>query len=139
MSAIRDAYEAAIGRYNAGDVDGFADAHAEDAVLVTPGGTAKGRAAIREHWRQEKTAFPDRRLTVDTVVEQGDTLAGEWTWSGTNTGPLVLRDGTRLPPTGRRVELRGMELVRLRDAYIAEYRMYWDGVVIARQLGFAPR
>lgn len=138
MSAIRDLYDKAIRLYNAGDVEGFANAHAEDGVLVTPGGTAQGRAAIREHWSREKIAFPDRTLTIDVVVEQGDTVATEWAWSGTNTGPLVVRDGTQVPPTGKRVEVRGMELVHLRDGKIADYHMYWDGMAILRQLGLLP-
>jgi steroid delta-isomerase-like uncharacterized protein len=138
MSSIRDLYEEAIRLYNTGDVDGFANAHAEDAVLVTPVGTARGRAAIREHWSNQKTAFPDLTLTMDVVLEQGDTVATEWTWVGTNTGPLVLRDGTQMPPTGKRVEIRGMELAHVRDGKIAEYHMYWDGMAIARQLGLLP-
>ncbi len=44
--APRDLYDDAIRLYNAGDVDGFADLHAEDAILVTPTGTAQGRDAI---------------------------------------------------------------------------------------------
>lgn len=138
MSAVRDLYEEAIRLYNAGDVEGFANAHAEDAVLVTPVGTTRGRAAIREHWSNQKTAFPDLTLTMDVVVEQDDTVATEWTWVGTNTGHLVLRDGNQVPPTGKRVEIRGMELAHVRDGRIAEYHMYWDGMAIAQQLGFLP-
>jgi uncharacterized protein (TIGR02246 family) len=135
MHTSRDVYEEAIRRYTAGDIEGFADAHTEDAVLVTPVGTCLGRAAILEYWNRVKTAYPDFTLIVDVVVEQGDTVATEWTWSGTNTGPLTRRDGTQMPPTGRRVEHRGMELARLRDGKIVEYHMYWDGMAIARQLG----
>jgi steroid delta-isomerase-like uncharacterized protein len=138
MSAIGDFYGVAIRLYNAGDMEGFANAHSEDAVLVTPAGTARGRAAIREFWNRVKTAYPDFTLTVDVVVEQGDIVATEWTWSGTNTGPLVSRDGTQMPPTGKRVEHTGMELAHLREGKIAEYHMYWDGMTIARQLGLLP-
>ena len=138
MSQVRDVYDEAIRRYNAGDVEGFTDAHTEDAVLVTPGGTSLGRSAIRDHWNNQKTAFPDLALRLDVVVAQGDIVASEWTWTGTNTGPLVVRDGSELAATGRRVELRGMELVHVRDGKIDQYRMYWDGMAIARQLGLLP-
>lgn len=134
MNDAGTAYENAIARYNAGDVDGFADAHAEDAILLTPAGTLTGRAAIREFWGNQRTAFPDLVLTVDVVVAQGDVVAAEWTWAGTNTGPVVLRGGARVPPTGRRVELKGMELAYLRGGKIAEYHMYWDSAAIAEQL-----
>jgi ketosteroid isomerase-like protein len=31
-----------------------------------------------------------------------------------------------------------MELARIKDGAIVEYRMYWDGMAIARQLGLLP-
>lgn len=138
MSGVRDVYEEAIRLYNAGDVEGFTDAHAEEAVLVTPGGITRGRAAIRDYWSRQRAAFPDLTLRVSVVLEQGDTVATEWTWVGTNTGPLVLRDGTRATPTGRRVEISGMELARVRDGKITACRMYWDGMAVVRQLGLLP-
>ena len=112
--------------------------YTEDAVLVSPNGTVQGRTAIREHWSQEKAAFPDRTLTVNVVVEQGDTIAAEWTWAGTHTGPLVLPDGTELPPTGKRVEGQGMDLAQLRDGKAAVLHQYWDNMAWARQLGLVP-
>ena len=130
----REAYEAAIRLYNAGDVAGFADAHGEQAVLVTPAGTRRGREAIHEYWRRQRDAFPDLHLALDLVVTQGDVVMSEWTWLGTNTGPLTLRDGTPAMATGRRVELRGMEVARIRNGEIVEYRMYWDGFDLAQQL-----
>lgn len=138
MSAIRDLYEEAIRLYNAGDVEGFATLHAEDAVLVTPAVTARGRPAICEYWSKVRAAFPDLALTVDVAVEQGDTIATEWTESGTNTGPRILPDGTRMPPTGKRVEHRGMEVAHVRDGKIVEYHMYWDRMATAQQLGLLP-
>jgi steroid delta-isomerase-like uncharacterized protein len=139
MSENRDLYDEAIRLFNAGDIEGFADAHAEDAVLVTPVGTTRGRAAIRDFWDRVKTSYPDFTLTVNVVVEQGDLIAAEWTWSGTNTGPLVLRDGAERAPTGKRVEHGGMELAHVRAGKIAEYHMYWDGMTIAQQLGLLPQ
>lgn len=135
MAKIRDTYEDAITAYNAGDVDAFAAAHAEDAVLVTPAGTMRGRAAIREYWRRQRAAFPDLVLRVEVIVADDDTVASEWTWVGTNTGPLTTRQQTQLPPTGKRVELKGMEIARLRGDKIVDYRMYWDGLALAQQLG----
>ncbi len=133
MGAIRELYEQAMGRYNAGDLEGYAAAHAEDAVLVTPAATVQGRDAIRAYWTRLREAFPDHVLRVDRVVEQGDLLAAEWTWVGTHGG-LLRREDEEIPPTGRRVALRGMELVRVVDGRFAEYDVYWDGDAIARQL-----
>ena len=138
MSSIKDAYEQGIGFYNAGDVEGLVNLYTEDATRVTPFGAFEGRAAIHEALSREKAAFPDRTMTVDVYVEQGDTIAAEWTLVGTNTGPLVMPDGTELPPTDKRMELKGMELVQLRDGKAAVQHEYWDNMAFAGQLGVLP-
>ena len=138
MSSIRDAYEQGIGFYNAGDVEGLVNLYTEDATRVTPMGTFEGRAAIHEAASREKAAFPDRTMTVDVCVEQGDIMAAEWTFVGTNTGPLVMPDGTELPPTGKRIEFKGMELVQFRDGKGAVHHEYWDSMAVAGQLGVLP-
>ena len=134
----RDAYERLVKLYNAGDLEGLVNSYAEDAVLVTPDGTARGRAAIRERWSRDKASFPDRSLTIEVIVDQGDTVASEFTWVATNTGPLVEPDGTELPPTGRRIQAKGMELVQVRDGMVAAHRGYWDNMALAGQLGLLP-
>jgi predicted ester cyclase len=64
------------------------------------------------------TAFPDATYTVASFVEQGDTFADEWTFAGTHTGPFLLPDGSQAPPTSKRVEIKGVELVQVRDGKI---------------------
>jgi len=139
MSGVRDLAEQGTQLYNAGDVEGLVNLYTEDATLVNPFGTFEGRAAIHEAWSREKAAFPDRTATLDVIVEQGDMLADEWTFAGTHTGPLVMPDGTELPPTGKRVELRGMELVQVRDGKVAVHHQYWDSMAVAGQLGVLPQ
>ncbi len=138
MSSIRDLAEQGAQLYNAGDVEGMVDLYTEDATLVTPVGTFGGRAAIHEALSRDKAAFPDHAVTLDVIVEQGDTLAEEWTMTATHTGPLVMPDGTELPPTGKRIEIKGMNLVQLRDGKVAVFHMYYDNMAMAGQLGLLP-
>ena len=77
-------------------------------------------------------------MTIDVIVEQGDTIASEFTWVATHTGPLVMPDGTELPPTGKRVAAKGMELVQGRDGKLAVHHMYYDNMALAEQLGLLP-
>lgn len=133
--SIREDYERGIGLYNAGDIDAYANEYADDAILVTPNITARGRAEIHNYWSRQKAAFPGCRLSMDALVEQGDTIACEWTWTGTHAGPLGLADGRELSPTGKTVEQKGMELVRMRDGKVQLYHIYWDGMALYRQLG----
>lgn len=62
----------------------------------------------------------------------------EFTWVATHTGPLIMPDGTEVPPTGKRVEAKGMELVQWRDGKLAVHHMYYDNMALAGQLGLLP-
>jgi predicted ester cyclase len=131
-------YELLVRLYNAGDLEDLVNTYTDDAVLVTPDGTAHGRAAILQQWSRDKASFPDRALITNTIVEQGDIVASEFTWTASNTGPLVQPDGTELPSTGKRIKTRGMELVQVRDGKVAAHRGYWDTMALAGQLGLVP-
>jgi hypothetical protein len=65
-------------------------------------------------------------------------FADEWTFVGTQTGPLTLPDGTELPATGKPLEIRGMELVLVRDGKIVVDNLYYDPTVFLAQLGLVP-
>lgn len=132
---VRADYLRGLKLYNRGDLDRYADEYTDNADLVTPNGTFRGRTAIREYWRRQRDAFPDLALHVDAATVHGNTIVVEWTWTGTNTGPRASGDGIQQPPTGRRVEVRGAEFAELVDHKISSYRMYWDRAAIFQQLG----
>jgi steroid delta-isomerase-like uncharacterized protein len=139
MSANRKLLDLYVERYNAGDLDAVMDLYAEDAVQIMPDGTFEGWSRVRERLAQELDGFTDLNHTVRSFVEQGDTFADEWTFVGTHTGPFRLPDGTELPPTGKRVEIRGMELVRVRDGKIVLNTLYYDNLAALAQLGLVPQ
>lgn len=62
-------------------------------------------------------------------------VSAELVFSGTNTGPLVLPDGTAVPPTGRvvRFPLRMFNRVDT-DGKIVEEHRYYDPASIIQQL-----
>jgi steroid delta-isomerase-like uncharacterized protein len=138
MSANSEILGRYVELYNAGDLDGVMDLYAEDAVQLMPEGTFEGRNAIRERLARDLIACPDIDWTVLSFVEQGDTFADEWSFVATHTGPFQLPDGTEIPPTGRRVELRGMELVVVRDGKIVVDNLYYDNAAVVAQLGLVP-
>ena len=138
ISANRELLDYYVERYNAADLDAVMDLYAEDAVQLMPDGFFEGRDAIRDRLAQEINAFADLAHRVESFVEQGDALAEEWTFVGTHIGPLALPDGSELPPTGKRVEIRGMELVQVRDGKIVVDNLYYDNMASAVQLGLVP-
>jgi steroid delta-isomerase-like uncharacterized protein len=138
MSANRNLLERYVELYNAGDLDACMDLYAVDAVQHMPDGTFEGRSTIHERLARELSGFPDINWIVNSFVEQGDTFADEWTFVGTHTGVYPLPDGTQLSPTGKRVELRGMEFVQMRDGKILIDNLYYDNMTVAVQLGVVP-
>jgi steroid delta-isomerase-like uncharacterized protein len=138
MSANRKLLDRYVERYNAGDLDGVMDLYAEDAVQIMPDGTYEGWNTVRERLAQELDGFTDLNHTVRSFVEQGDLFADEWTFVGTHTGSFRLPDGTELPPTGKRVEIKGMAVVRVRDGKIVLNSLYYDTLAVAVQLGLVP-
>ncbi len=139
MSANSSLLDRYVELYNAGDLDACMELYAEDAVQRMHDGTFAGRGAIRERLARDLTACPDAAYTVGSFVEQGDSFADEWTFAGTQTGPLSLPDGTQLAPTGKRLEIKGMELVQVRDGKIVVDNLYYDNLAVLVQLGLVPQ
>ena len=112
-----------------------ADVVYEDPALPEP---ARGPAALQAFMRRAWAAFPDLRfdegddphLTVD-----GDRVAWAWRMRGTNTGPI---DPPGFAPTGRAIEIEGVDLWTMRDGRIARLRVLYDFNALAVQLGLAP-
>jgi steroid delta-isomerase-like uncharacterized protein len=138
MSANRKLLDRYVERYNGGDLDAVMDLYAEGAVQLMPDGTFEGQSTIRERLAQELNGFSDVAHRVESFVEQGDAFADEWTFVGTHTGVVALPDGSQLPPTGKRVEIRGMEFVQVRDGKIVVDNLYYDNMAVLAQLGLVP-
>ena len=139
MGANQELLERYVELYNAGDLDACLELYAEDAVQLMHDGLFEGRSEIHERLARDLTAFPDARYTVVSFFEDGDSFADEWTFTGTNTGPLRLPDGTQIPPTDRHVEIRGMELVQVRDGKIVVDNLYYDSMAVLAQFGLLPQ
>jgi steroid delta-isomerase-like uncharacterized protein len=138
MSVNSELLDLYVERYNAGDLDGVMELYAEDAVQNMPDGSFEGRRAIRERLAQELNAFSDVNHTVRSFVEQGDAFCDEWTFAGTHSAPLLLPDGRELAPTGKRVEIAGMECCQMRDGRLMVDTLYYDNLSVLAQLGLLP-
>jgi ketosteroid isomerase-like protein len=87
---------------------------------------AVGRKAIEEVARGFMAAFPDMRVTFDSLSTGGERTLFHWTLTGTNTGP----DGA-----GNAVKISGVETWLFGpDGLVAESRGSFDAEDYARQL-----
>jgi len=66
--------------------------------------------------RSEVKAFPDVRITVDSVFAEGDYVTVLWTFRGTHTAWGY----GGLPPTGTRLSMRGITIWRIVDGRIRD-------------------
>jgi steroid delta-isomerase-like uncharacterized protein len=139
MEANKELLDRYVELYNAGDLEACMELYAEDAVQRMHDGIFEGQDAIRDRLARDLDAFADATYVVDSFVEDRDKFADEWTFTGTNTGPFRLPDGTEVPATGKRVEIKGMELVELRDGKIVLDNLYYDFMAAVVQLGLVPQ
>ena len=127
-----------VERYNAGDLDACMELYAENASQRMHDGIFEGVDAIQARLARDLEAFEDAKYVVDSFFAEGDEFADEWTFTGTNTGPLRLPDGSVIPPTGKPVEIKGMEYVKVRDGKIVVDNLYYDFLAAIAQLGLVP-
>ena len=129
-----------IHRYNTAwndhDVDTIVSMHTEDSVFEnhTTGDVNVGREEIRDAVSGIFTVFPDLNFETRRQYLRDDLVVQEWTARGTHEG-VMSRSGLEVPPTGRRVEYRGMDVIPFRDGLVARKDVYSDGVTLLRQLG----
>ena len=123
---------------NKHDLPGMERVYASDAVLVDPTGRYEGHDAILAYLEALDKPFPDGGSETSLLIEEGDTVVAEWTWRGTNTGPLTTPDGTEIPATGNTVELPGVAVVTVKDGRIVSERDYADMAAMMTQLGLMP-
>ncbi|WP_328606274.1 ester cyclase [Amycolatopsis sp. NBC_00345] len=89
-----------------------------------------GLAAFRAGWEQLLTAFPDLRVTVDSMIAEADLVAATVTLSATSTG--YYRRGSA---TGRSATWRGFLKLRLSGGLITEVDVMTDRFAVLQQLG----
>jgi steroid delta-isomerase-like uncharacterized protein len=79
-----------------------------------------------------RAAFPDWHSDLHALVGEGDIVVERFTASGTHRGELM-----GVAPTGRTVELRGINIFRIRDGHITERWGRLDELGLFQQLGLA--
>jgi predicted ester cyclase len=93
-------------------------------------GEARGREGLGQFMELLTIAFPDFEITVLDMLTGEDLSMYEVRLTMTHEGPLG-----GLPPTGRRVDIRGASVLRLENGLIEEHRFHTNMQDSAEQLG----
>lgn len=136
MATTKDVVERAIRCWNSHDREGWLACAGPDIVVDRTQRGPQAWGGLYDLWDR---AFPDRRIEVVSIVEEGDRCAVEATLSGTHTGTLhlpSLPEGD-LAPTGKQVSADYVAVQRVVDGKIARATHYWDRLDLLRQLAAA--
>ncbi len=104
----------------------------DDFVAV---GEVIGSQAIRRFFIETFAAFPDFDMTVERIVADDETAVVQWHTTGTFEGAPF----QGIEPTGRRVEIRGVDVMEISAGRVKRNTIYYDGASFARQIGMLPR
>jgi predicted ester cyclase len=93
-----------------------------------------GPDAIKAYFDRLFRAVPDLHMEPIKLVEDGDTVFVRWHLTGTHTGPGF----AGLEPTGKRIELDGIDHFTLSDGKVVSNFVVFDQMDVGRALGMLP-
>jgi carboxymethylenebutenolidase len=114
----------------------------EDASVchVPTGSGGVGKTALRRYYRDEfiPSIPEDWNITLTNRVSTNDHIAEEAKLHFHHTKQMDwFLPG--IPPTGKLIEIDIVVFIDFRDGLMAAERIYWDQVLVLRQIGLQPR
>jgi len=93
-----------------------------------PPGLPAGTAGLKQFRYRTHAAFPDQRVVVEDMIEEGDRVAGRVSVTMTHLG-----DFQGIAATGQGITMEFVDIVRIADGRIAERWVFLDrGAVLDR-------
>ncbi len=119
---------------NTGQFDAFDEVVAAGCVDNDPApDQGPGPEGFKTFFTAMRTAFPDMKVEPQTMVTEGDQVAFAYTLTGTHKG-----DFNGIAPTGKSIEVRGMQIGRFENGKMVERWGSSDELGILKQIGAAP-
>jgi steroid delta-isomerase-like uncharacterized protein len=117
--------------WNAKNPEALARGYAEDGTIISPiYRTVQGKQAILESFRATFVTFPDWDLVGQELLVDGENVAQPFIVRATHT-----REFMGLPGSGRKFEIQGVRIFKMKDGLIAYERRYYDFTGLLIQLG----
>lgn len=125
---IRRFYEEVINQNQLELADRF---FAADAVEHEPmnGPDLPAAEQFKAAFRQMRIGFPDLHFQIDDVLKEGDKVVVRFRMQGTHRGVFA-----HLTPTGKSIDLPGVDFFRLIDGHIVEHWGFMDSALLRHQL-----
>ena len=93
----------------------------------------RGPREFKPFVRNLRGALPDLRMTIEDIIAADDKVTVRITVEGTHNGGQL-----GVAPTGRRVRIAGLVVVRIANGQIVEGWNSWDQLGLLRQIGALP-
>ncbi len=117
-AAVKRLFEEVL---NAGRLELLDELIGEDYRENSPSpGQAPGAAGVRARIEALRAGFSDLRFVLEELVGEGEIVAARYHWQGTHTGAFL-----GIPPTGRKIAVRGMDFYRFAGGRLVEH---WDNL-----------
>lgn len=138
--ALREFTRRYLEAWNSHDPWAVAACASEDVLWDSPAlpEPARTRSGVASLVAATVAAFPDYEFSQpapNAIAEDRLTAYVPWRMTGTHTGSF---DPPGYAPTGRRIDLEGIDVWRFRDGLIWRYRAVYNYSSVARQMGLAP-
>jgi len=95
-----------------------------------PVGVTPDAEGMRTAGAMFRAAFPDWHSELHALIAEDDIVVERFTASGTQQGELM-----GVAPTGKHIELQGINIFRVRDGQITERWGRLDELALLQQLG----
>lgn len=115
--------------FNTGNVAVIGEFVAADYVDRTTPLQPPGPAGVKGRIESVRASFPDSHITVEDIISEGEKLVWVFRFDGTHEGEFL-----GIPPTGRRVSVRGVGIERIREGRIVEHWGFVDRLALVEQL-----
>lgn len=125
--------ETARDEWNRGNLEGYLQLYAADAVLHGYAGVGPGLANIRQFYEAFFVAFPDAKLTFADTFAAEDRVACRFVVEATHGGVFQ-----GIGPTGKRITIPGITILRFEEAKCVERWSQADFLGLLAQLGAIP-
>lgn len=124
-----------IEAWNAHDVSELARYHAPGYQGIDVGAAEPqlGPEGVRLAASSYFQAFPDLGFQVEEMVVHGTRVTLAWTATGTHQGMLM-----HIPATGKRVSVRGISLLTIKQGQVQRALHLWDVAGLLRAIGLLP-
>ena len=125
--------------WSEGNLDVIDELFAEEYVgHATPApDEVRGPEGYKEFVGTYREAFPDFSVELMDVMATDDRAVARYTVRGTHEGTLRGKRG-EIEPTGRKIELPGVVMMRFEDGRCVEEWNYGDTMEMMEQLGVMP-